>query len=327
MDRRAQLNALKLRALVGEHTGVTVTAESAEFGSGAALVHDGAAWVLVDESPARRLGAALAWALRADAERLHVIAESGTGILARRAGAFAYPIDVWHAEGRALLPAVPEPHAPTPALPAHHEPFRELIEQGGATPLVERGVLVGEVAGLEVCRVVDDPHLGTTRLEVGVGAHDREAFQMLHGDVPTADSLARIVATVAEHRRLGAAPHPLNRLAAERFLRWRLTTDPALVGAASLAPAEPPVPRENLKDPVPCVATGERPDGTAVVVVCATGVELDVVPYAADARLAVGEPGVGEGDLVIVTPPRDRLPLIERIAAQLRDGAELCSVD
>ncbi len=55
---------------------------------------------------------------------------------------------------------------------------------------VEHGVLVGEVRGLEVCRVVDDPHLGTTRLEVGVGAHDREAFQMLHGDVPAIELLA-----------------------------------------------------------------------------------------------------------------------------------------
>src|SRR5690606_23902382 len=193
--------------------------------------------------------------------------------------------------------------------------------------LVERGVLVGEVAGLEVCRVVDDPQLGTTRLEVGVGAHDREAFQMLHGDVPTADSLARIGATVAEHRRLGAPPHPLNRLAAERFLRWRLLIDPSLAGAVALSPAEPPVARENLKDPVPCVATGSRPDGSAVVVVCATGVDLDVVPYAADARLAVSEPGAGWGELVIVTPSRDRLPLVERIAGQLRQSAELCSLD
>lgn len=325
-ERRAQLNALKLRALVAEHTGDEVDAASG-FAPGAALVHGGAAWVLLDDDPARRLGAALAWALRSDAAALHVIAEAGTGVLARRAAEFAFPISVWHAEGRMLLQAVAEPFPDPPQLPAHHEQLRPLIEAGGATPLVENGVLVGEVAGLEVCRVVDDPYLDTTRLEVGVGAHDREAFQMLHGDVPAADSLERIVAAVAEHRRRGAGQHPLNRLASERFLRWRLERQPGLIGAVALAPAEPPVPRPNLKDPVPCVATGRSADGTALVVVCSTGVELDLVPYAADARLAVRETGAGEGRLVIVTPARDRLPVIERIAGLLRQPAELASLD
>ena len=318
-ERLSQLNAVKLRALAGADD------EAVAFGTGAALMRDGWAWVLLDDTPARRLGAALAWALRQDAAGLHVVADAGTGVLARRAGEFAFPIEVWHAEGRTLLPAVAEPFASTPDLPEHHEPFRALIAEAGATPHVESGVMVGEVAGLEVCRVVDDPYLDTTRLEVGVGAHDREAFQMLHGDVPAPDSLARIAATVAEHRRPGAGPHPLNHLAAERLLRWRVVEQPELIGAAQLAPAEPPLPRENLKDPVPCVATGRRPNGTPLVAVFASGVELDVVPYAADARLALGEPGVG--DLVVVTPSRDRLPVIVEIAGLLRQPAELASLD
>lgn len=317
--RRSALNGIKLRALSG------ASGDAVALGTGAALLHDGGAWVLLDEQPVRRLGAALAWALRQGAERLDVVADTGTGVLARRAGEFALPIGVWHSEGRTLLPAVTEPYDSPPALPAHHEAFRDLIVEGGATPLVESGVLVGEVAGLEVCRVVDDPHLGTTRLEVGTGAHDREAFQMLHGDVPTVASLARIVAAVAVCRQPGAPPHPLNRLAAERLLRWRLLEQPELIGAAALEAAEPPVRRENLKDPVPCVATGRRPDGTPLVVVCSAGVDLDVVPYAADARLAHGEPGVG--DLVIVTPSRDRLPVIVEIAGALRHSVAFASLD
>lgn len=324
-ERRSQLNAVKLRALVAEHTGAAVAGEAASVGTGAGLLHDGRAWVLLDDQPAKRLGAALAWALRQGAGGLHVVADTGTGVLARRAGEFAYPIEVWHAEGRTLLPAVAEPHVPAPAVPAHHEALRGLIVEGGAVPHVESGVLVGEVAGLEVCRVVDDPDLGSTRLEVGVGAHDREAFQMLHGDVPTVASLARVVAAVAEYRHPGAAPHPLNRLAAERLLRWQVIERPDAIGAARLAAAEPPVPRDNLKDPVPCVATGTRPDGTPLVVVCASGVDLDLVPYAADARLALGQPGVGE--LVIVTPSRDRVPVIVEIAGRLRHSAEFASLD
>ena len=190
-------------------------------------------------------------------------------------------------------------------------------------------MLFGDVRGLEVCRVVDDAHLGTTRLEVGVGAHDREAFQMLHGDVPTRESLRRIVEVVRQHRRVGAPQHPLNRLAAERFVRWRVIDDPSLVGAVAMDVAEPPVPRTNLKDPVPCVAVGHDAAGRRVVAVCASGVELDLVPYAADARLAVetAEPGVGGGTrLVLVTPARDQVRIITELAGLLRRPGELVAV-
>jgi hypothetical protein len=192
-------------------------------------------------------------------------------------------------------------------------------------------VVAGEVGGLEVCRVVDDPEMGTTRLEVGVGTHDREAFTMMHGDVPTTESLARIVQAVAEHRRADARPHPLNRLARERLLRAQVIADPSIVGAASLQAFPPPVPRTNLKDPVPCVAAGVDASGRSVVVVCSSGVDLDLVPYAADARAAHdgADPGV-EGDgsrLVIVTPSRDRLPVVDAIAARLRVPATFVALD
>jgi hypothetical protein len=310
--RRSRLNGVKLRALVRDHLGVDQVPDASEFAPGSALLVDGTAWVLLADQPGSRLGAALLWSMRNEADRLGVIAEEATGLLARRAGAFAPPIEVWHAEGRTLLPAVPEPLMVSRPAPAHHESFRELITKGGAVPSVEHGVLVGEVRGLEVCRVVDDPHLETTRLEVGVGAHDREAFQMLHGDVPTIESLARIVETVAQHRRVGAPQHPLNRLAAERFVRWRIVEDPSLVGMTAVVPVAPPTPRANLKDPVPCVAIGEGSDGRHVIV-CSVGVDLDLVPFAADAVFA------HHGDRVMfVLPERDRVPATEQLAAAMR---------
>ena len=111
-------------------------------------------------------------------------------------------------------------------LPAEHEAFRELIVAAGATPVVEHGVLIGEVGGLEVCRAVTDADTGAYRLEVGIGAHDREAFQLLHGDEPTATALTQFVASVAPHRAPGAVGHPLNRLARSRALRSRLEAEP-----------------------------------------------------------------------------------------------------
>ena len=86
--RRSRLNGLKLRALVRDHLGVDDAPDPVEFAPGAALITADSAWVFLDDQPAKRLGAALLWAMRQGAGHLHVIAESGTGQLARRAGEF-----------------------------------------------------------------------------------------------------------------------------------------------------------------------------------------------------------------------------------------------
>lgn len=296
------------------------------FAPGAALADGREAWVFLDRQPAQRLGAALAWMVRAGLDGLHVVVDDDDGVLVRRATQFRVPITVWRADDRRLVAGEGVDLQPSAPAPDHHEALRPLIVEGGADPVVEHGVLVGEVRGLEVCRVVDDPATGATRLEVGVGAHDREAFQMLHGDVPAVESLARVVASVVQHRQVDAPPHPLKSLGAERLLRWRLEQSPELVGAAVLAPAPPPVPRANLKDPVPCVATGIGDDGEPVTVVCSTGIDLDVVPYAADARLALRESGVGGGRLVVAMPPRDRIGLVDELADLLDQSASVVSV-
>lgn len=329
-ERRSRLLGLKLRALVRDLLGDDTVGEAQPFSPGAALLHGDVAWVLLDANAGSRLGAAISWALRSQARSLQVVAEDDTATLARRAAEFAFPIEVWQIDGREMRAAVAQP-APVPApAPAAHEALRSLIVEGGATPVVEHGVLVGEVRGLEVCRVVDDPFLHTVRLEVGVGAHDREAFQMMHGDVPTVESLARIVRAVQQHRNVGAHPHPLNRLGAERLIRWQIEQQPELVGAVEVRPASPPVQRINLKDPVPCVGHGVDADGALVVVVCASGVDLDLVPFALDARSAAqaADPGVERGvRLVVVTPTRDRVAVIDRIAACSRRPVEFVSID
>lgn len=298
-SRLARLNAIKLATLVREHVGDDGTAlDPGEFPGGAALRSGRQGWVLLHAHPERGLGGALAWALRQGCGEVHVVAEQHTGLLARRAAGFSLPVHVWHAEGRALLPAVAEPLPEPTEVPAHHREFTAVIAAAGATPHEEFGVLSGEVDGLEVCRVVDDPFLHVTRLEVGVGAHDREAFLALHGDRPTAPALADVVRSVAEHRRAGDG-HPLSRLAGERRLRARLVAEPGLIGAEWVEVAPPPVPRPNLKDPVPCCAVASV-GGRRVGVVCSTGVDLDAVPFAVDARnsLAVEQ-------VLLVLPARD----------------------
>ncbi|MCU1394063.1 MAG: hypothetical protein JWM34_2491 [Ilumatobacteraceae bacterium] len=315
-QRRAALLNLKLRALVREHLGREIGdisgTEPIPFGRGAALVIDGTAWLLLAEQPERSLGGALAWAMRQPAAKDYaIIAESASGILARRAELFDLPITIWHAVERMLVPAVVEPYpADAPLDPAHHE-LRGLIEQGGAEPVIEHGVLAGEVRGLEVCRVVTDPSTDEVRLEVGVGAHDREAFLMIHGGRPTVEALADVVAAVEPHRRDDAPYHPLNKLGAERLLRWEVLRDPGRIGVATLTVAAPPVPRPNVKDPVPAVAVGTTIDGAPVVVVTSTGIDLDLVPFALDAR----QMHAPEAELLLVVPERDASPVTRSLAA------------
>jgi len=323
--RRSRLVGVKLQTLASGHLGRPVP-DPVEFAPGAALLDGDDAWVFLDRRPSERLGAALAWALRSGASTMHLIAEDGVGALERRAAEFDIPITVWQPDGRSLERAEPTLLAPSAPAPDHHEDLRQLIVEGGAEPIVEHGVLTGEVRGLEVCRVVDGA-TGATRLEVGVGEHDREAFQMLHGDVPTVESLARVVETVRQHRTPTAPPHPLKSLGAERLIRWQIEQQPELVGATVAAPAPPPLPRANLKDPVPCVAAGIGTGGERVVIVCSSGVDLDLIPYAADARLALGGPGVGGERLVVALPSRDRIGLVGEIADRLRHSVSFVSVD
>jgi hypothetical protein len=341
-ERHGRLVGIKLRALVAGHLGRAIDTDPEAFAPGAALMVGRSAWVFLETDPERRLGSALAWAIRHEAEELNVVAEAGTGTLARRAAAFTIPIAVWHAEGRLLLPAIPEPIAPPVAAAGAHLRFNELIIEAGATPVVEHGVVSGEVRGLEVCRVVADSDLGTVRLEVGVGRPDREAFQLIHGDVPPVEALARVVEAVTKYRNVDVPQHPLNRVARERLLRWRLEQDPALVGAVSLEPVAPPLPRREVNDAGACSAIGVGTRGGVILAVCSTGVDLDVIPYAADARLAAtggrsvaAAPGVAGGELndggelrvVVALPSRDLVSLTHDLAARLVQPVELVPVD
>lgn len=304
--RTAALRHAKLVALVGDHTGASP--HDVEFSGGAAVAHGDEIFVLAADR--RLLGGALVIAARRSAVRLHVVAESEAGILARRARHWSLPVEVWEPDGRTLRPAAPV-DAPAPvALPSAHGQFVEVIAAAGADPVVEHGVLTGEVAGLEVCRVVDDPSSGEARLEVGTGAHDREIFAMLHADRPTVDALADVVSAVRLARSSGERAHPLARLAPERALRARLVADPTLVGAREVRPAPPPVPRPNLVDPAPSVAVATASDGTETMLVCSAGVDLDAVPVAVDVRLGSALP------TTLVIPARDAVPA-QRLLASL----------
>jgi hypothetical protein len=247
-----------------------------------------------------------------------VLAESGTGVLARRAALFDPAPTVWAIHERTLSPADgDEPIAVEAPAPLTEE-FALLLADAGADVVEEHGVVAGEVLGLEIARVVVDDD-GTASLEVGIGRHDRDAFQMVHGDVPTRDALALVIDTVRENRRPGAEAHPLSRLAQERWVRSVLEARPDLVGATELAPVPPVLPRDSVKDIGAACLVGRDDTGAPLVVACSVGIDLDLVPTAAEIR-AHHAPGAR---LVLALPQRDDHPVTRRLASHLREPAEI----
>jgi hypothetical protein len=321
-ERRAALLEAKLAALA-RTAGVDVEgAARGSFPGGATLQHGDAGWYLSDGEPHRAVGRALAWATQKGVGDLTiVVSEEGGGVAARRAAHFDHSVTVLELRGTNLVPADPSPAKAPPEPPEAALDLAPVIAAAGADVVVEHGVVTGEVLGLEIARVVVDD--AGARIEVGVGRHDREAFAVVHGDVPTAEALASVISTVRTHRRATGPDHPLKRLAPERWLRDVVVAEPERVGAAHLDRVDGPAARPSVKEPWPAVAAGRDQQRQAIVVVTSVGIDLELVPFAADARAGIDP----KARLVLVVPARDAHPVTTALAAALREPAEVVTVD
>jgi hypothetical protein len=85
-------------------------------------------------------------------------------------------------------------------------------------------------------------------------------------------------------------------------------------------PAEPPLPRANLKDPVPCVAAAVDAAGVVHHVVCSVGVDVDLAGYVADVQAMV------DGPVIVALRARDVLPITRDTLAALRVPVEIRTV-
>ena len=267
----------------------------------------------------RGLGGVLRWALAHGAKSLTVIADAEvSGAIARRADLIDFDITVWASTGPDVVPAVKTAALTPPELPAEHRRFGALIAEAGARPIDDHGMLVAEVAGLEVARVVDvmvtdfsedGGQFPTTSndgptLAVGVGQADRELQDYIHGHLDDDANLRRAIAAVVQHRNPGSAVHPLTRVARQRWLRSVLLDDPSRLGLDRLEPLVPLRPRHTVLGDEPSAAAGAVNGGAEpdVVVVCSVGVDLDLLPEAADYR----DRDHPDAELIVVVPERDR---------------------
>ena len=316
--RRAALDETRARALVEGAFGVDGLVSSPLPGAVALLAPDRSGFVVggaADDTPAHDLmGAALVWAAHNHVDALGLLVGRDAGVHARRAEVLVPRPEVHEVRQTSVAPAratpLPAPVAPHPST----ADCRPALEAAGVETLVEHGVMVGEVAGLEVARVLVDG--GEARVEVGVGRFDRAASVALHGDRPVEETLARVVAQVQGSRRLGGGHDAVGRLCRERWLRSHLVADPDLVGLVDLSVVEPPIPREGVRHEVVAPAVGVDPaDGATVVVVATTGFDPGLVPLAADLVLRHDA-----AQVVVALPPRDRRAIMETLVGMLPGG-------
>jgi hypothetical protein len=71
------------------------------------------------------------------------------------------------------------------------------------------------------------------------------------------------------------------------------------------------------------MARGETAGGASAIVACSVGVDLDLVPAAADTRLAADP----EARLLLVMPERDAHSVTRMLAARLSAPAEVIAID
>ncbi len=327
-----------MAALVRHHDGVEIESCEAPGQAGGFVVSNGRdgghrqrAYVLFDEAEtsglaaSALLGPALRWARQHDTAELVILADAAVaGVLRRRIDLMQPPrgleVSAAAIEGTTFVEAQPAARLIPPDLGADIWALAGLINESGARAVDDHGRLVAEWAGLEVARVTRDGQ-GRPLFEVGVGQADRELQVLVHGDLAPDTALRRAVATVAVHRRPGAHPHPLNRLARERWLRASLVDQPSLVDLVDLESVPPLEPRATVLGHRPVGAVGHTADGRRVVVVCSTGVDLDLAPQAADYRAREDV----DAHLVVVVPEPDRYQVTQELVAMVPD-AELRSV-
>jgi hypothetical protein len=323
-ERRARLLQAKLTAIVRDRFGDEPSA-TGPFPSGATLLRGQRAWVLLEDLNPRSAGGPLLWASRQGAASVDVIvddpvADTDVGAdVARRLAGLDLDATMWRVEGTELVEVDP---GPVPAVfepPEGIDTLVELLRAAEVEVVIEQGIVRGEVLGLEIARISPDGPSDRSgwRLDVGVGKFDQVAAAMMYADRSTADALDTVVGVVRTHRFAGAPPHPMRDLCRERWVRHAVLATPELVGTSALTAIETTVPRENLRDPHPALAHGQ-----GVVVASSHGVDVDLLPLAADVRARVDP----DAELVVVSA-MSMPPAMTALAEHVRGGVRFVEID
>lgn len=241
--------------------------------------------------------------------------------LARIGQLFAPEVRVWVVEGTEVVEVSPAPAPSRPAAPwAEAADLVALLADVGLELSPEPGMVLGEVAGLEVARVTlenGEPHVA-----VGVGRFDQEMSAVAQSELRQREAIERAADLVRLARTTGGTTHPMARLARERSLRAHLIDQPGLVGASALAATPGLWVRHGLRTPMPAAALGTDESGRALIVVCSAGVDTDLVPAALELA-AETDPAAR---VVLALSEADVVPSTRRVAALAVTPPEIVTV-
>ncbi len=327
-QRRAQLEAAKLRSLARRHAG----AEGGDPGSdsgvsdtavpGLVFIDDRVFGLAVDVSDLGRLLHQVARTRKADGSTtvtgLTIFAESeAASVIARRVSLLQpsladLDVEVQEVDGAQSVSAVAADMLIPPVLDVKAWTAASSMADAGARVIDDHGRLVAEVMGLEVARLTPDG------IRVGVGEADRELQVYLNSHLEDGEALARAVQTVSDLRPVPS--HPLNRLARPRWLRSVLMDDPSLVELTELQPLAPLTAADGVFDREPSAAYCPPAAGAAgTTVVCSVGVDLNLVPEAFEYRQRTDP----DSRLMLVLPERDRHLAVEPLRVLFSDPSDL----
>jgi hypothetical protein len=162
---------------------------------------------------------------------------------------------------------------------------------------------------------------------VGLTKEDRLTHRLVWGDEPGVGALRSVLDQVRQTREHGELALPLNHLARERWLRTWLVEEPGAIGASSLRPVSPPVPRpDDVRVRVPAPALGTEHDGAPVLAVCSVGLDTEAAPVAVELRDAVAARSGAAVRLVLVMPASDDHPLLRLVVEDAVDPVEVVNV-
>jgi len=317
--RRAGLERSRAQAIARDHFALE-PADVVVAPFGVSVIDGDRAVVVTSSSDLSALGGVLVFAARRGLADVAFVSEHHPGVHARRAARLAPHVAVHQLNGSEIAAATPEPIAAAHPTPDDVAPLIDVIESTGADVVVEDGIVRAEVAGLEVARVVTGPE--GSAIEVGVGRFDREAGALLHAERPTEATLVDTIRRVEAHRRTGAVSHAVNRIGRSRWLRSVVMNDLGQVGLEAATLVEPVPPRTSLLEARSAALVGHDPSGVLNLVMCSVGIDLGVVPEAADLVAVTGAERV-----VLAMPERDQLPAIRDLAELLPEPTTLVSID
>ena len=314
-ERRASLLETRAAAIARDHFGSADPRTASIRGAAVAIENDRGVAV-IDDPAMGVVGGLLLWVAKAGLELDAVVVEGDADTVDHWLDGFAARPAVHRLDGRELAPPGEPPSVPVLPVP----PVPPEFDRADVEVVVENGVVLAEVAGLEVARVVVDGD-GAERVEVGVGQYDRAAHKVMSPG-PVDEVLTDVVDRVRSVRQASVKAHTFNRLCRERWLRSVLVADPSLVGLEDLVPVDPLPARTSLLDAGPAPAVGRDGSGALVLVVATTGIDLS---------LAVSTSAVAQREgperVVVALPQRDRFEPLLDLMATLRWPVDVVSVE